>query len=81
MKELLTIWLATGLALTFTYLCVCYLIRKGTFGRVLADDFNTQPRMEIRIPVTTIVGIVFPPAILAILVHFANKVTRNRGRL
>ena len=80
MKEILIIWLATGLALTFAYLCVCYLIRKGAFGPVLADEFNTQPRMEIRIPVTTAIGIVFPPAMLAILVQFANRVRREHTR-
>lgn len=81
MKQFLIIWLATGLALAFTYLCVCYLIRKGAFGRVLADDFTRQPRMTVRVPVTTAVWIVFPPAVFAILVHFASKVRRNRGRL
>ena len=82
MKELLIIWLATGLASAFVYLCVCYLIRKGAFGRVFADDFSTEPHMAVRVPVTTAVGILFPPTIFIILVQFARKVRRrNRWRL
>jgi hypothetical protein len=81
LKELLIIWLALGLGLTLVYLCVCYLIRKGTFGRVLADDFIRQSRMEIRVPVTTVLGIMFPPVMVGLLLYFANRVRRERARI
>jgi hypothetical protein len=78
LKQFWITWLATGLAFTFVYLCVCYLIRAGTFGAAMQAHFRKQPRLPVQIPVTTITGLVFPPFMLALLLYFASRVRRER---
>lgn len=80
LKQFWIIWLAMGLSLAFVYLCVCYLLRAGTFGRVLKNRFNRQTRMRVRIPITTALGLVFPPAMIAFLLYFVYRVWQERAR-
>jgi hypothetical protein len=81
LKQFSIIWLATGLSFTVVYLCACYLVRAGAFGRLLKDDFNRQARMTARVPLTTILGLIFPPVMLAYLIYYGNKARREHARL
>jgi hypothetical protein len=80
LKQFSITWLATGLSFTVVYLCACYLTRAGAFGRHLKDDFNRQARMTVRVPLTTILGLIFPPVMLALLIYYGNRARRVHAR-
>lgn len=84
MKDLLITWVILGTTFDLIFLHGCHLMRTGKVGKVLQTNYHRETRfVGERAAVITpcIIGLLFPPYIIAGVIRFYYRVMQEHDRL